>query len=752
MFATDFGWHKAYPLHKRQEAEQALKLLHHEAGVPRELVTDNANEFIGENSAFRKTARIAGSYCRSVEAYTQRHNIAEASIREVKRLYKKLKRKSNSPKAVWDHLVQYAATILSHSAKRNLQTRGMVPETKLLGDTTDISHLSEFAWYQWVWYIPATEQPRQPTDRGAPERDPMENRGLGRYLGPSPTVGERMTGKILSSSGRVISRSSIFPLSAEDEANPTLEERKKEWIDSLRNVLKHRANPSSKEEDDLMFPIDDEDDLFDYYADDTVDEAEHAKPEAEEIDVNSLDKLLNAQVILSKGDDQVIGRVIGRKRDAQGQLIGHTNDSNPLLSTALYEVEFADGSIEPYTANIIAENIWSQVDDQGRDVLTFDAIIDHEMTEEAVPKEHGWYNDRTGRKRRVQTTKGWKLLLRYKDGTTQWHKLKDVKDDFMVQIAEYALTVGIADQPAFAWWVPYTIKKRDRILKAQATRHARITHKFGIEIPMNVKEALDLDRDNKNTFWQDAIKKEMGTVEKAFDVLPKGSKKPVGYQEIKCHLVFDVKMDFTRKARFVAEGFRTDPPASVIYSSVVSRESVRIAFLIAALNDLELLGADCEGAYLNAPCREKIFFEAGPEMGDREHQYVILVRALYGLKSSGASWRAMLAHTLKYELGFKSCRADPDVWYRPATKPDGEEYYEYILVYVDDILIISTQPRVWAEKIDAIHKFKKGSIAEPKIYLGGDVSKHTFEDEPDRPKWAYGSISYVKNALSNVRE
>ena len=62
-----------------------------------------------------------------------------------------------------------------------------------------------------------------------------------------------------------------------------------------------------------------------------------------------------------------------------------------------------------------------------------------------------------------------------------------------------------------------------------------------------------------------------------------------GYQEISCHLVFDVKMDFTRKARFVANGSQTEAPISITYSSVVSSYSVRLAFLIAALNDLDII-------------------------------------------------------------------------------------------------------------------------------------------------------------------
>jgi hypothetical protein len=98
-------------------------------------------------------------------------------------------------------------------------------------------------------------------------------------------------------------------------------------------------------------------------------------------------------------------------------------------------------------------------------------------------------------------------------------------------------------------------------------------------------------------------------------------------------MIFDVKMDLTRKARFVAGGHQTDPPKESTYSSVVSRDSRRIAFTLAALNDLDVLSADVQGAYLNAPTKEKVYTTAGLEFGaDKVGRPVLIVRALYGLK------------------------------------------------------------------------------------------------------------------------
>ena len=104
----------------------------------------------------------------------------------------------------------------------------------------------------------------------------------------------------------------------------------------------------------------------------------------------------------------------------------------------------------------------------------------------------------------------------------------------------------------------------------------------------------------------------------------------------------------------------TDTPASLTYSSVVSRDSVRLGLLLAALNDLDVLSCDIGNAYLNAPCREKVWCIAGAEFGSRKGDTIIIVRVLYGLKSSGAAWRAHLAESMS-DIDYVPCEADPDV-------------------------------------------------------------------------------------------
>ena len=109
---------------------------------------------------------------------------------------------------------------------------------------------------------------------------------------------------------------------------------------------------------------------------------------------------------------------------------------------------------------------------------------------------------------------------------------------------------------------------------------------FGIAIPRTYEEAIKFDEANGNKLWQNAWNKVMTNVKIAFKFLDDGTPPPPGYKKIHCFIIFDVKMDLTRKARFVAGCHLTNPLTSIPYASAVSRESVRVAFLLAALNNL----------------------------------------------------------------------------------------------------------------------------------------------------------------------
>ena len=136
-----------------------------------------------------------------------------------------------------------------------------------------------------------------------------------------------------------------------------------------------------------------------------------------------------------------------------------------------------------------------------------------------------------------------------------------------------------------------------------------------------------------------------------FKLCEKGEKAPIGHTKITCHLIFDLKIDIKRKAQYVAGGHLTDVPTYMTYSSVVSRDTVLIGFLVATLNNLDVLAGDIRNYFLEDPTKERILLYAGDEWRPDNEKVVIVVRALYGLKYSARQFWNCLAETLGNRLG-----------------------------------------------------------------------------------------------------
>jgi hypothetical protein len=463
------------------------------------------------------------------------------------------------------------------------------------------------------------------------------------------------------------------------------------------------------------------------------------------------DKILHSEVSLQLGENMTVGKVTKRAIGPDGTVAG-TYDENPYLNTMIYEVAFPDGQSKAYAANVIAENMLTQVDSDGFSRTMMEAIVDYRKDEAvAVPKTDKYLTTTSGQKRMRKTTVGWKVLVKWADASESWIPLKDTKESHPVETADFAKARSIADEQAFAWWVPYTLRKHDIILSKINARIRMTTHKYGIEIPTSVENAMEIDRSNNNTFWKNALAKEMTEVGVAFEVLEEDMKAPIGWSKVTGHLVWDVKMDFTRKARWVLDGHRTPNPIGSTYAGVVSRDSIRIAFTYAALNGVDVFAADIRNAYLQAPSSQKDYIFCGPEFGIENVGKVALIRrALYGGKSAGKACRNHLRSCMRH-LDFTSCLADPDVWMRPAKRSDGSDYYECILLFTDDALVVSDNAeQVLRKELGRYFTLKEESIGPPKVYLGGHVRKVKLDNGVEC--WAFSSSQYVQAAVKNVEE
>jgi hypothetical protein len=734
IYTNDLSFTKVYPMQAKSDVADTLSAFIHEVGIPHALHSDDAKELM--HGSFKQLCKDYSIPCTYTEPYSPWQNRAEGSIRDLKRHVHRKMVSRGVPQRLWDFCCKWSCEVRNKSAGNLYLLENRTPYEAVMQNTPDISSLLPYDFYDYVWFYDQTAE------------FPKPKRKVGRWLGEAQSFGQAMCYWVLSDTATPIVRSTVQPIPKED-----LEcEEVKIALAALDDKIKSRFRESPSEDSIHTYSLDDPNDDQSEALDHITPEYAPMDPESKMMEADnwepeSYDQYISAEVRLQKDGKEVLGVVTARNHDHEGNPIGRSHN-NPILDTKIYHVTFPDGDSAEYNANKIAECLYSQVDDKGRQYLILQEIIDHKRTNEALSDEQIFQVSHNGNIHHRMTTKGWKLCVSWVDGSTSWESLADMKNSFPVQVAEYVIAHQLRDLPAFRWWVPDVIKRKQRMIKAVKTRYLKRTHKYGIRLPKLVPEAYQIDQETGTDYWHQAILKEMKNNAVAFQFLEEGENVSVGSKWIPFHMIFDIKCDFTRKAHFVAGGHWTDAPDSITYSSVVTRDSVRIGFLIAALNDLDILAAEVGNAYLQAPAREKVHTTAGPGFGPSNiGKTVIIVRAMYGLKSSGAAWHAKLSETLR-GMNFQPSYADPDVWMWPATKENGFHYYEYILVYVDDILVISAAPSPVMKTIQKAYRLKEPPCA-PKTYLGATIKPWNIPGE-NKPVWSMNSTHYLKEAIRNL--
>jgi hypothetical protein len=130
----------------------------------------------------------------------------------------------------------------------------------------------------------------------------------------------------------------------------------------------------------------------------------------------------------------------------------------------VYEVRFPDGRTEELAVNVIAEAVYAQCDANKNQYVLLDAIVDYRKD----PSMAVAWNDQVtvidGKKIVKRSTRGWELWCEWKDGSTSWQKLSNLKESHPLQVAEFTFAAQITDEPAFNCWVSWVLKKRDLII------------------------------------------------------------------------------------------------------------------------------------------------------------------------------------------------------------------------------------------------------------------------------------------------
>ena len=593
------------------------------------------------------------------EAHQQHQNPAERRIQTIKNTSNRIMDRTGAPAFTWLLCLLYVCYLLNHTYNETIKA---VPLNKLTGSTVDISPLLRFHFWQKVYY------------KKAENTFPSESKeGVGYIVGISEHVGPMMTWKVLTSdTHKVLYRSQVRPYDSQDP-NLRAELFGGEDCPTTEKFIKSR------------------------------------------IDKNGESEQLNTPVF---NPQDLVGRTFLTDQQEDGQrhrakIVKLVEDFESDVAQNPTRIKFvckhldSDAAEEIITYNQVMDFITR---DEDTDITwKFKRIVSHQGP---LKPDHPDYNGST-----------YNVMIEWENGETTSEPLSIVAADDPVTCAIYAKENNLLEASGWKRFKPIA-KREKKLLRMvnQAKLRSYNTapkYKYGFEVPRNYVHALRLDELNKNTKWQDSVNTELNQIDEYSTFRDIGhkskAKPPPGHKRIRVHLVFDVKHDGRHKARLVADGHLTDIPLESVYSGVVSLRGFRLVLFLAELNKLDAWATDIGNAYLEAETAEKIYIEAGPEFGERYGHILIIRKALYGLRSSGARWHDKLSDCLR-ELGFLPSKAEPDIWLRR-----NGDIYEYVAVYVDDLAIVMKEPQEFVDVLMQTYKFKLKGTGPISFHLGMDI-------------------------------
>ena len=473
IYTHKCGLNAAYhmPRANGENVGNSLNDFIHEFGAPEHLTFDGAAVQVGSKTKFVDTLRRNHIRHHTSAPRRPNENPAEGSIRELKKKWYRIQAKRNVPNRLWDYGITWVCETGNVTSISSRYAKARTPIEIITGETPDITEYLDFTFYDWVTF-------KNNAGVGHPE--------LGRWLGVSHRVGPLLSYWILPKSGIPISCNTVQKLTNLEQATAEIKTKMDTFTTNLEgkfNTISADASRSINDVDPkklLGLHFEDEDFLKEYHRVINSDDLQEIDNEVDE-SIQGEATYTGMELGLPRKDDGALEHAIVKRRalDVEGKPIGKPN-MNPILDSRQYEVEFLNGDTEILTANTIAENLLAQVDEEGHRQMLLDEIIDHCTLKDAIPISEGTFCTSAGTTRKKRTTRGWEICVRWKDGSTDWIALKDLKDSYPIELAEYATINKIEKEPSFAWWVPHVFKKRHRIISKLKSKYWQRTHKYGI--------------------------------------------------------------------------------------------------------------------------------------------------------------------------------------------------------------------------------------------------------------------------------
>ena len=658
-------------------------------GAPNKLISDRAQVEISQKVANLLRTLFISSW--QSEPYHQHQNFAERRIQDLKRMCNTILDRTNAPESLWLHCLKYVAFLLNRTYHKAIDN---VPLNLLTGSTVDISVLLRFCFWEQVYF--------RHYDHAFPS---STKEGLGRIIGISEHVGHALTWQVLhEDTQKVLWRSRLRPVSDSDpnlRAGPTSGEHSDPpSIVKTRseNMTIGSSSPSRNKEEENKESNEDQD-------------------KTEDNNQGNPSPIINAE--------EIIGQTFLLDTQEDGQ-------RHRARVVELVEDHMANQEQDP---GLIQFKV-SVNDDQYEEIISYNQLLDY--LDKDPHKDIYWKFKRITAHQGPLSDKHpdykgskYNVMVEWENGEITSEPLTTIAADDPVTCAIYAKENGLLNEDG--WKRFKGIAKREKKFlrmvnqaKLRSFRHSP-KYKYGFEVAKSYNHAMELDRRNGNTKWNEAVVYEIDMFHEndVFKVHGHSSKvsPPEGYKKIRMHFVFDIKHDGRHRARLVADGNLTEVPLESVYSGVVSLRGFRLVAFLAELNELEFWATDIGSAYLQALTSEKVYIVAGPEWGDLEGYILIMHKAAYGLRTSGARWHETFAECMNKE-GFKPCIAEPDIWMRKNAKL---KTYEYVAVYVDDLAMAMEDPQSFVNELTSEkYKFKVKGTGPIEFHLG--MNFHRDED------------------------
>ena len=389
LFVTDKGFLHVVPMERKSKVYMAVKMFAKEIGVLNAIVCDMAKEQM--SAELKGFLNDIGTTLHALEEGTPWVNKAELYIKLMKEAVQKDMRESHSPLPFWDYCLERRVRVYNLTARDYITIQGMNPHTLTLGKEGDISSLGQFSWYEWCYFREHTAQ------------FPHNQEVLGYVLGLTRGEGNEMAQWVLKANGLVVPRHSVHRLHQSEVHSPS-EQSKCQAFDALierryGNSIVAPTTPVEGCETTEPYEDDDQQQFTIPDIEDSVDSTGRLINQCP-----AYDRIINSEVQMQLDEQVTKGTVKRRALGPDGWTMGKYDD-NPYRNSIIYEVEFADGEVREYTANLIAEGMLTQVDTEGNHLQLMEGIVDWRRDDSvAIPKVDRYVYKKRGRQRLCKTT------------------------------------------------------------------------------------------------------------------------------------------------------------------------------------------------------------------------------------------------------------------------------------------------------------------------------------------------------------